>query len=125
MSLFKKANPYKKGKDTYGQNMNSTDWSRSRNEQFYEGLGPKKSQNHELGSIRANLFFIGIILLIIATFLPIWKVDGFDGHRQAGWKYVKNYFENRDAEKEGAEYYKNARENLKKLKDEDSLKKTK
>jgi hypothetical protein len=124
MSLFKKANPYKKGKDTFGQDMNSTDWNKSRNEQFWEGFGPKKIQSYSHGSTKAYVFFVGLALVGITIFLPIWEVDGFKGHREAGWKTVKKYFEKKAADKKGAEYYKNARENLRKLKEEHGIKDT-
>jgi hypothetical protein len=124
MSPFKKANPYKKGKDTYGQDMNSTDWNRSRNEQIWENLGPKENQGYSPGSAKAYAFFVGLALIGIIIFVPIWEVDGFKGQREAGWKHVKKYFEYKDADKKRIDYYKNAREDLKKLKEEHGIKDT-
>ena len=122
MSPFKKANPYKKGKDTYGQDMNSTDWNRSRNEQIWENLGPKENQGYSPGSAKAYAFFVGLALIGIIIFVPIWEVDGFKGQREAGWKHVKKYFEYKAADKKSQEIYKEARENLKKLKEEHGIK---
>lgn len=140
MSFFKKANPHKENKDTYGQDMSPSAWKRSKNEQFWEGFGQKnkqsynyddgqsyssnRGQSHSNISLKTYAFFLGLILVGMAIFLPIWEVDGFKGQHEAGWKTIKKYFEQKAADKESYEYYKNARENLKKLKEEKGIKDT-